>query len=449
MPVNPSARPLAALLALIFAVVSPACAGIEDRFDRDELDRADAGLVLGEFPLKQNAIVDGDTIKVDGLDASLRLLGIDTEETFKSEKAWRRYEVGWEQYLANEQAKTSKPIKVPTPLGMDAKHWAQDFFAGVTRVRLERDHPKEIRGRFNRYLVYVFVERDGRWINYNVESVRAGMSPYFTKYGYSRRFHAEFEAAQDEARAAKRGIWADGALCYQDYDLRLEWWRNRADFVAEFEADAEADPSLIALTNWDAKDRLAAALGEEVEVLGTVGEVRQGERGPKRVLLSRRMFDDFPLIFWEDDVFEESGIDRYRGEYIRVRGVVTAYTNRRTGERQLQIEVRDPIQVTLPGYVPPGKADDPDLDMEFEREPEGTDAEALDGEAVEAPADFVVPEPKAPEAEAPEAETPEAETPEADTPPADSSPSDPPGESAETENPVPVQHPGDTAGSSD
>jgi endonuclease YncB( thermonuclease family) len=388
----------AGMLASLTLVASLACANRDLRFDRTELDRSDAGLVLGVYPLKRNAIIDGDTIKVDGLDASLRLLGIDAEETFKSDKAWRAYEVGWETYLANEQAKTSRPIKVPTPLGMDAKHWTQEFFAGVTNVKIERDHPKEIRDTYNRFLAYVFVERGEQWLNFNVELVRAGMSPYFPKYGYSRRFHQEFLAAQDEARAAKRGIWADGAQCYPDYDLRLAWWNARGDFVKQFDIDAAGDPSLIILTQWDSLAQLEARLGDEVEVLGAISDIRQGERGPKRVLLSRRRTADFPLIFWEDDVFEESGIERYKGEFVRVRGVVTSYTDRRNGRRQLQIEVRDPIQVRLPEYDPPGdpghEERDPELDPEYE---------ALEDEdTVEQPADFSPPPPAEPTGPAPE-----------------------------------------------
>jgi endonuclease YncB( thermonuclease family) len=377
-----SARSLALALSLAGLASLAGCANSDSRFDRSSLDDPDAGVVLGEFPLAKNAIIDGDTIKVDGLDASLRLLAIDTEETFKYDKEWRAFEVGWEAYLEAEQAKTSRPIKIATPLGMDAKYWAEDFFAGVTRVRLERDHPKEVRGRFNRFLVYVLVERNGEWVNYNIECVRAGMSPYFTKYGYSRRFHAEFVAAEQEARAAGLGIWAEGAQAYQDYDLRKRWWDARADFVAEFEADARDDPSLIALTNWDSLDRIADRLGDEVELLGTVGDIRQGERGPKRVLLSRRLFSDFPLIFWDNDVFEDSGIARYRGEFVRVRGVVTRYTDRRTGKPQLQIEVRDPAQVRLPRYIPPGDPEDDDPDLEGHE----------DRDAVEAPDDFSQPD---------------------------------------------------------
>ena len=69
----------------------------------DAASQADAGLSLGEFALAPGAVVDGDTLKVSGLDASLRLLGIDTEETFKSEKDKRLYEsLGFEAYMAKK-----------------------------------------------------------------------------------------------------------------------------------------------------------------------------------------------------------------------------------------------------------------------------------------------------------------------------------------------------------
>jgi endonuclease YncB( thermonuclease family) len=331
------------------------------RYDRDTLEaELDAPeqleVVLGMFPLQKDGIVDGDTLKVGGLDESLRLLAIDTEETFKSDKARRAFEEGWERYLASEQAKTSRPVKIPTPLGEDAKAFAKQFFKGARRVRLERDHPKEIRGRFNRLLTYVFVEREGEWLNYNVEAVRAGMSPYFTKYAYSRRFHDEFERAQEEARAAHRGIWDPSKMHYRDYPLRLEWWNARAETIAEFEREAEGRDDMIVLTHWDALKRLESQLDREVEILATVGDIRPREgKRPARVMLSRRMFGDLPLVFWDEDVLEQTKIGEYKGEFVRVSGLITQYVNKKSGWKQLQIEVKMPGQVKLPNYVPPGK----------------------------------------------------------------------------------------------
>ncbi|MBV8758479.1 MAG: thermonuclease family protein, partial [Deltaproteobacteria bacterium] len=157
-------------------------------------------LVIGDFKLVR--VVDGDTIRVDGLDNSLRLLGLDTEETFKHAKERRAYAAGWDSYVKGVRGDSPRPVKFATPMGDEAKAWAERFFAGVTTVRLERDDADEIRDRYKRYLAYVLVERDGQWLNYNVEAVRAGMAPYFPKYGRSRRYHDAFVKAEAEAKAA-------------------------------------------------------------------------------------------------------------------------------------------------------------------------------------------------------------------------------------------------------
>ena len=46
-------------------------------------------LVIGDFAIVK--VVDGDTIRVDGLDSSIRILSIDTEETFKHASERRAY----------------------------------------------------------------------------------------------------------------------------------------------------------------------------------------------------------------------------------------------------------------------------------------------------------------------------------------------------------------------
>lgn len=310
------------------------------------------GLVVGEFPLAANGVIDGDTIRVDGLRTSLRLLAIDTEETFKRPAEKRLFSTGWKNYLKVLMSKRVKPVKMASPLGMEAKKWAQQFFEGVSTVRLERDHPKEIRGRFNRYLVYVFAKKKGRWVNYNLECVRAGMSPYFTKYSYSRRFHKEFLAAQAEARQKKLGIWDPEKQHYIDYDKRLAWWYARADFIKQFEADAVGKPNYIVLTNWDALRRLQANLNKKVVILATVGQVKLGDRGPSKVMLSRRRGGDFALIFWDKDVFGSSRIARFKGEYVRVSGRVTTWFNKYRKRDELQMSISLPGQVVGSDKVP-------------------------------------------------------------------------------------------------
>ena len=328
------------------------------------------GVSIGEFRLTK--IVDGDTIRVDGLDSALRLIGMDTEETFKSEKDRRLFENGWDEYMKVKRGDSKHPVKAATPLGEDAKAFAKQFFDGATRVRLERDDAREIRDRYDRYLAYVLAEKDGVWKVYNVEAVRAGMSPYFTKYGYSRRYHDQFVAAEREAREAKRGIWDPTKMHYPDYDERRPWWTARAEFIAQFDRDAAGRDDHVNLTQFDALKRIEQRLGKEVTVLGTVGDVRYGDRGPTKVMLSRRMHGDFPIIFFDKDVLASTGLAGWKGEFVMVKGVVTEYENKHTHRKQLQIVVDRPGQVVLskvPGLEVPGEEVDEEAD-----EDEGTTA---------------------------------------------------------------------------
>lgn len=350
-------RIVAGVLVAVVAACSPVGG---ERYTRKQAQKSlrkleTPGLVVGEFRISK--VTDGDTVRVDGLDNSLRLLGLDTEETFRSESNRRAVETDWNAYLQEKRGKP-RPSRIETPFGEIAKAWAKQFFAGVATVRIERDHPGEIRDRFNRYLAYVFVQKHGTWVNYNVEAVRAGMSPYFTKYGYSRRFHTEFVAAQDEARNAKRGLWSDDPTLkkYPDYAERFAWWEPRAQFLEAFRAEAKDKASYIDLTHWDAMKRMEQHVGKEVKIIGTISEIRFAERGPSRVMLSYRMFQDFPLIFFDRDVLTSSGVSDWKGEFIVVTGVVTDYTNKRSGRKQLQIQVDRASQIRLskvPGLQEP------------------------------------------------------------------------------------------------
>jgi endonuclease YncB( thermonuclease family) len=365
MSLMPSTRvPFVLTLVLVTAV---AChPDRTDRYTRKAAQKSllkleTPGLVIGEF--KVTKITDGDTIRVDGLDSSLRLLGMDTEETFKSEGDRRMFDQGWPSYVVAKRAGKPRPQKYPTPLGEDAKHFAEHFFEGADKVRLERDHPAEIRDAYQRYLAYVFVQnKAGAWVNYNVEAVRAGMAPYFPKYGNSRRFHDDFIKAQEEARAAKRGIWAPNVMAYPDYDERLEWWTARGSFVHGFRTEGEGKPNYIDISHWDATKRLEQLVGKEVNLLGLVADVRIGERGPTRVDLSRQQFGGFPLMFFDRDVLTQSGIATWKGEYVWITGVPTIYENRHTHRKQVQIVIDRASQIRLspvPGLQIPTSAPSP------------------------------------------------------------------------------------------
>lgn len=345
---------IVAILALFIATSAAVCSGemkSRKRYSKAAVEESlkrfeESGLVIGEYSLARDAVVDGDTIKVKGLKSSLRLLAIDTEETFKHQKDRALFEAGWDAYLESKRDGSSRPVKVATPLGEEAKKFAKEFFRDVEMVRLERDHPKEIRGYYNRYLAYIFAPKNGRWVNYNVECVRAGMSPYFTKYSYSRRFHDEFVAAEKEAREKGLGIWSTDGMHYDDYPERIAWWNRRADFLKAFEREEKNRSNYVLLTRWDSMKRIASLEGKRVVILAAVGEIVRHDNGMVRVMLSRRKFSDFPLVFFDRGVFERSGIERWRREFVRVAGTVTRYTSKRSGKSNLQIVVKDPAQIT-------------------------------------------------------------------------------------------------------
>ena len=342
------------VLGALFAVTGCRPVG-GDRYSRKlaqkSLQKLEApGLVIGEFTLTK--IVDGDTVRVDGLDSSLRLLGMDTEETFKSEADRRAVETDWNAYVIAKKGKP-RPGRMATPTGEIAKQWAKDYFDGAVNVRLERDHPAEIRDRFKRYLAYCFVQKNGTWVNYNVEAVRAGMSPYFTKYGFSRRYHDDFVKAEAEAKAAKRGIWSDapGLMKYPDYAEREAWWHPRGEFVAAFRAEGAGKDNYLDSTHWDVMQQLEKLVGKEVHILGTVDDVRINERGPARATLGK-----IPLVFFDRDVLGTSGIAQWKSEYIWVTGVPTVYENKTTKRKQVQIVIDRASQIRLspvPGLTVP------------------------------------------------------------------------------------------------
>jgi micrococcal nuclease len=149
--------------------------------------------IAGQY--KVIRVVDGDTIVVDsqGKHEKVRLLCVDTPESVHPDK------------------------KQNIPMGKVASKYTQKKLTGKY-VDLEFEI-KRLRGYYGRLLAYVFI--DGQ--NLNFDLVRQGLSPYYTKYGKSEKYDAEFRSAEKQARKEKLNIWGDPELTKKYLRLKSKW----------------------------------------------------------------------------------------------------------------------------------------------------------------------------------------------------------------------------------
>jgi endonuclease YncB( thermonuclease family) len=102
-------------------------------------------------------------------------------------------------------------LEVPPAVDGDVGAEAQRFVIDLVQdryIRVETDERKRMPGN-NWILGYVFVERGGEEVFVNKELLRLGYARTRPQAPNLKRTD-EFQAAEDEARAAKLGIWRDG-----------------------------------------------------------------------------------------------------------------------------------------------------------------------------------------------------------------------------------------------
>jgi endonuclease YncB( thermonuclease family) len=289
---------------------------------------APKALVFGTYRLAgPSAVIDGDTIRVEGLKESLRFVGLDAEETFKDPGKRKLAEADWNEYVRTETAgcDPARPPKYGTFLGEAAKDGLRQILEGVAEVRLEWDDEQRKIDTFGRNLVFVYCQKGGSWINLNVEVVRQGLSPYFVKYGQARRFHLRFVAAQKEAQAHERGIWADpGAFRhYPDYPARLRWWTERAEAIAAAEKLRADRRDLVMLGRDDDFERLRGLAGSKVTVFGSPLPVVL-KNDVALLPLSHRRGLDFMIVGTEAEVARLAP-KKEEGNLVFATGVVELY----------------------------------------------------------------------------------------------------------------------------
>lgn len=132
-------------------------------------------VTLEEGTYRVERVVDGDTLVLTNR-GRIRLIGADTPETVMP----------------------NHPVE---PWGPEATDFTKRFVAGGM-VRLQFDGRRQ--DKYGRFLAHVWV--GDRMLE--EELLRAGLATAETKYSYSAEAKDRFRAAEAEARAAGRGIWA-------------------------------------------------------------------------------------------------------------------------------------------------------------------------------------------------------------------------------------------------
>lgn len=271
---------------------------------------------------KTEAVVDGDTIRLEGMKESLRISGVDTEEIYHGDADRKAAEEDFAKYAAAKRGTERHPVKFGTPEGEAAKKFAQDYFHDIPQVLYVPDDPLMPTEYYGRNLGHLLVDRDQDGTfeeNFAVELVRSGHSPYFVKYGNSRLFHAEFAAAEEEALRKKRGIWSDASGHYPDYEERRTWWYARAKAIERFESQHASDPSNFRVQIEPEFERLKAqSAGAGVTVFGVLSP--RSEKSSEKVVayVSYRNRMDIPIV-WESAAAPPN-LTEWMGEFVYVRG---------------------------------------------------------------------------------------------------------------------------------
>ena len=136
-----------------------------------------AGAAVPAEAQRVRQVIDGDTITVSGVGV-VRLLGVDAPEKTGG-------------YRQSE------------PYGDAATTFMKALVEGQV-VRLEYDGPRK--DQYNRTLAYVFLP-DGRCANEAI--IRGGFAETYRRFDYVKK--PQFQAAEREAKEAKRGMWVNGS----------------------------------------------------------------------------------------------------------------------------------------------------------------------------------------------------------------------------------------------
>ncbi|WP_414545519.1 thermonuclease family protein [Nostoc sp. CCY0012] len=164
-------------------------------------------------------VVDGDTVYVEEFQKSIRILSLDTEESYSA---------------------GGKPV---TPWGKKATEYAKSLLPEGSKVILEfqgQESADEVWERyvdnFGRGLAWLHLN-DGR--DFQEIMIQSGYSPYFSKYGYAEwtELHHKYTQAERVAQTANIGVWNQAEVNgsqMRNYAVLASWWDLRAQLIEEY-----------------------------------------------------------------------------------------------------------------------------------------------------------------------------------------------------------------------
>jgi micrococcal nuclease len=141
-------------------------------------------------------VVDGDTVKIkqDGKLVTIRILNIDTPETYREKQAY----------------------------GEEAKQFAKKVLLNqkVTIELSAKEHPYD---RYGRLLAYIWVDEDTL---YEEMVLREGLARVAYLFEPDTKYAKRLYEAADQARKTKRGVWSvEGYVTEDGFDMSV-WLKD-------------------------------------------------------------------------------------------------------------------------------------------------------------------------------------------------------------------------------
>jgi micrococcal nuclease len=217
-------------------------------------------------PVRVTKVIDGDTVELEGGER-LRLIGIDTPESYRKERDSFIYE--------------------PMPLSKEASDLTLELVEQSDSCRIEPG--KESRDRYRRRLGYLFCRSGaGKELFVNLQLLEKGLA-VLSVIPPNIKYKDDLWQAQERARNSGAGIWALNKVQAAEADRYIgqirtvrgrviSAWRGKNIVILNFDKDFKTDFSIVireqAMRFFEEAglDPITAYNGKQIEITGRLTE---------------------------------------------------------------------------------------------------------------------------------------------------------------------------------